>query len=414
MLLIVLLAACARATQPEPTPQPSATPQTAQDLPSTRPLVLTLWHSWSGRSAQALDLLARRYEQSHPGIRINLQARPAVTLIRDYGANVADGSAPQLLLVLSRYVGELAERRQILPLDEQVDARLADLLPAALDGARIAGRLHGVPLSYDSLVLFYDRRKIAESPVTLEQLLTSAPPAASPDQAAPQNWSLAYHLAAPATLPYLWAFEGAIFDADGDVSVDSERRPGTLRWIEWMKNLRADTRAFATEDFGAVDAMIQANRVAAAVDWTYRLPAYEQLWGPDAVGVAALPRTDGQSPLPSTLVLADVVCINVVTTAQQRTAATDFLIFLARAQAQELLWTRGGLFPASQSARVDGAAAAIMAASADGVPFPNTAADSRAWPVLDEMVRSALAGSATPTEALETAATALRAVSQQP
>ena len=64
-----------------------------------------MWHTWTGRGAQVLDLLARRYEQGHPNTRINLQARPAASLVRDYSASVANGSAPQLLLVLSRYVG---------------------------------------------------------------------------------------------------------------------------------------------------------------------------------------------------------------------------------------------------------------------------------------------------------------------
>jgi arabinogalactan oligomer/maltooligosaccharide transport system substrate-binding protein len=413
LLLLLMLAACAGPQQAEPTPIPSATSEPAQGPPPVAPLQLTMWHSWTGRSAQALDLLARRYEQEHPNVRIALVMRPATSLVRDYSASVADGSAPQLVLILSRYVGELADRRFVLPLDEQIAAdNLVDLLPGALDGARVAGRLHGLPLSYESLVLLYDRRKLAEPPATIEQLVTQAQPTGA--TAEPDSWGLAYYLSSVTALPYLWAFDGGIYDAGGNIVLDGERRAGTMRWLEWLQAMRADTRFFATEDFGAVDAMIQSGRVAATIDWSHRLPAYEQIWGREAVGLAPLPRSDGQAPPPTTLVLSDVACINTVTTAEQRAAAADFLLYLAGTPAQELLATRGGQVPSNQRARVDGSSASIAAASTNSVAFPNRTLDGRSWPFLEEMVRSVLANSATPSEALDKAATALRAVAQRP
>jgi len=118
--------------------------------------------------------------------------------------------------------------------------------------------------------------------------------------------------------------------------------------------------------------------------------------------------------VPSTFLLSDVLCVNTVTSAQQRDAAIDFLVYLSGLEAQELLWTRGGQQPVNQAARVEGSAAAVAAASSTGVPFPNSAADGRAWPALGEMVRSALAGSVTAVEAMETAASTLRAIAQRP
>ncbi|HZG67971.1 MAG TPA: extracellular solute-binding protein [Herpetosiphonaceae bacterium] len=411
MLVLCALCACAGPEQAAPAPAPSVTAEPAQVPIPAAPLNLTMWHSWNGRSAQALYLLARRYEQGHPNVRITLEARPATSLVRDYSASVADGSAPQIVLVLSRYLGELADRRSVLPLDEQFTPEaLTDLLPAALEGAHVMGRLHGVPLSYESLVLFYDRRRVQEAPATVEQLLAPITPGSAP--AGSETWGLAYYLSAASAMPYLSTFGGGIFDADGDVMIGGEGREGTLRWLEWLQAMRADARSFTSEDFGAVDAMIQSSRVAAAVDWSHRLPAYEQIWGRDAVGVAPLPRTDGEAPPPATFVLADVASINSVTTAQQRTAAADFLLYLASASAQELLAARGGQVPANVRARTEDTTAMIAAASTGGAAFPNRAVDGRSWPFLEEMVRSVLVGSATPAEALDRAATALRVVAE--
>ncbi|HSH78180.1 MAG TPA: extracellular solute-binding protein [Herpetosiphonaceae bacterium] len=393
----------------QPTPEPS--PETAGSSPA---LELTFWHSWNGRAAQVLDVLARRYERGHPGVRIRLEERPAVTLVRDYSEAVADGGAPQMVLVLSRYLGELAENRYVLPLNEQrIDEAVAEIPPGVVDGARIAGRLHSIPLTYDSLVLFYDRRQVAAPPATLADLRSAAPTSATetPDR----SWGLAYYLSAATTLPYIEAFGGAVWGPDGGVVLDTEeRRPGTLSWLEWLKSLRADTGAQALDDFGLVHAAIQANRAAATVDWLHRLPDYQRVWGADAVGVAALPRPEGDAGVPRTFVLSDLVCINTVTTAQQRAAAIDFALYLASEPAQELLWTRAMRFPAHRDAAVDGAAKDALAASSGAVPFPNTIREARAWPLLDEMVRSVLSGSATPSEALDAAATALRALPARP
>src|SRR3712207_6363922 len=58
LMLVGLLAACATTSQATPTPQTTSSPEVVKGEP---PLVLTLWHSWSGRGAQALDMLARGY-----------------------------------------------------------------------------------------------------------------------------------------------------------------------------------------------------------------------------------------------------------------------------------------------------------------------------------------------------------------
>jgi ABC-type glycerol-3-phosphate transport system substrate-binding protein len=417
LLALLALAACASSVaQPVPTPQLAASPEAVAPLP--RQLMLTLWHSWNGRGAQALDTLARNYERSHPDVRITLQARPAASLVRDYSAAVSDGSAPQLLLVRGRYLGDLAEKGLVIPLqDKPIMDSLVDLLPAAVDGVRVAGVVYGVPITYDSLMLFYDRRQLPQPPASLGDLLAWTPGGATTTPE--RRWGLAYYLSAATTLPYLQAFGGAVFAPNRGMTLDENHRAEARRWLEWLQTLHADERATATDDFGAVDALIQSNRVAAALDWTHRLPDYQRLWGADAVGLAGLPPVEGQQPAPPTLLLADVVCVNTVTGKQQRDAAHDFLRFLVSGQAQELLWTQAGLFPTNQKARLDepekdDPANAALRAAANAVAFPHTPADTRAWPLLDEMVRSVLAGSATPTEAWDKASAGLRAQAAHP
>lgn len=399
---LLFLASCAAVPAAVPTPQATPSPEAAGSRRT--PLALTFWHTWSGRSAQALDIVTRRYEQSH-NVRISLRAQPAGSLVRDYAAAVADGSAPQLLLTHSRYLGDLAERRLVLPLQEPVVAEtVKHLLPAAVAGSRVSGVMHGVPISFDSLVLFYDRRQMPAPPKTLDDLAGFVPPQAT--ATSERMWSLGYYLTAATALPYLQAFDGGLFRGKNG-GFDEGKRAASLRWLEWLQSMRADGRVMASDDFGAVDAAIQSSRVSSAVDWSFRLPNYQRLWGADAVGIAALPPIAGQA-VPPTLVLSDVACINTITSAEQRSAAIDFLLYLATPPAQEVL-LRGGQYPVNLQARVEEPAKSVVAATSAGVPFPNPPGSARAWPIIDEMVRSVLSGSATPNEALDKATTALRA-----
>lgn len=314
-----------------------------------------------------------------------------------------------MVMVLSRYLGDLAARGHVAPLSDDTTT-LDDLLPGAVQGAQISGQLYGLPLSYDSLMLFYDRRKLNTPPATI-QPLNVAPTATVPDDN--QTWGLGYYLSAAVALPYLPVFDGKIYD-NKRVVLNESGRAGTLRWLDWLQTMRSDPQVLATDDYSNVDAMVQSNRVPAVVDWAHRLQAYTQLWGADVVGLAPLPPPFDNAPAPKTFVLSDVICLNTVTTSEQRAAALDFMSFLISTSAQETLWSRGGQFPVNRKAHVEGIAQAAMTASEGGVAFPNTMSDEVAWPLLDEMVRSVLAGSATPAEAIQSADTGLRAAAAHP
>jgi arabinogalactan oligomer / maltooligosaccharide transport system substrate-binding protein len=404
MLVLVLVVACG-------SPAASVTPTMTAPVSPPAPQTITLWHSWSGRGAQTLDMLARRYEQQHPDVRIVLESHPASSFVQDYTASVSDGSAPQIVLVLSRYVRDLAARSQVLPLDDRFPAdRLEGILPAALDSARVNGQLYAVPLTFDGLVLFYDRRLVPEVPSSIEQLLSTAN--SVPDGTGP-NPALAYYLSAATTLPYLRAFDGAIFNSEGRTILDGDAYDGTVRWLEWLQTIRADSRAIATDDWGAVDGMIQANRVPAVIDWSHRLADYQQLWGRESVGIAALPRIDDADPAPS-IMLTDALGINPVTTGQQRAIAADFVRFMLSSEAQGMVWSRGEKIPVNQNADVDGAAKDLLAIGGEGFAFPSPQASTRSWPLLDAMIRGVLSGSATPAEAIEAATAGLRALESAP
>jgi arabinogalactan oligomer/maltooligosaccharide transport system substrate-binding protein len=400
---LCLLPACA-ATTGEPRSSPSPHPGAQQ---SSEPVRLTLWHSWSGAKLEALNSLARSYEQAHPGVRISLQAQPVTDILRSYSVSVADGSAPQILLILGRYVGELAERQYIASLQEVFSAdTVDDLLPQSLAGARFNGQLYAMPITFDTLTLFYDRRRIAAPPQRFDQAinLNQAQRDQPPEQ---RPLSMGYYLSLETTLPYLNAFGGALLNEQGQPIFASQHKDATARWLDWLKTLQSNEDIIASPDFSAVDAVVQQGRVVSAIDWAHRRSNYAQVWGADSVGIASLPKLPSDSA-PKPLVLSEVLCINTVVSAEQRVVAQDFLRFMIERSSQETLWARGQLLPVHRQVTVAEELQPVLAAATDSQPLASEIAATTMWRPLNDMLRSVISNAATASEAIDAAGAALQ------
>lgn len=382
-VLLVLLAACASATTPTTTP---SSPNPAQP-PAPQITTLTVWHSWSGAQADALNVMARQYEQANPTVRIRLEVQPAATLLRTFSARVDDASAPQVVITPGRYLGQLTQRQFLMPLDQGAFA-LKDLLPAAVDNGRVGGQLFGVPLAWDALVLFYDRRALPNAPTSFEALLAAKPTIPVSDTA---HWNAGYYLSLDRTLPYASVWNGTLLDNNGQPTFATSSRDATIGWLRWLRSLYTNPAILATPDFSALDQRLQEGRVLSMIDWAHKRPDYEQLWqGANTVGIAPLPTLQGKPPRP--LVQAEVGTINAVTSDAQRHAAIAFLRYATDAPAQTLLakQSHGAVLPVHTGVQVDNSSAAVRVALGQAQSF--TSALNAAWQPLDAMVNSVVNG----------------------
>lgn len=399
LLALLLLVACA-ATTSEQNRDPS--PAVEQRL--SEPVTLTIWHSWTGARLSALNSLARKYEQDHPNVRIRLVMQPATDIVRSYSTSVADGTAPQLLLVRGRYIGELAQQQFIAPLGSAIDqATLDRLLPQAVASSTIDEQLMALPLSFDTLALFYDRRRVANPPATFAEAFDlNAAQRDQPPETRP--YSFGYYLSLMTTLPYLPNFDGSLLDGQQPVFA-TDRRDATVRWLDWMRELQANQQAIVSGDYNLVDSAALRGRTLAMIDWAHRRSTYAQIWGADAVGVAPLPGIDAATP-PQSVLLPDVLAINTVITSEQRSAAEEFLRFMVDRSSQETLWSRGQILPVDREARIDDSAAPFLTIA--GQSQPVAAPLISLWEPLDSMVRSVITNPSLPTaDAIDAANAAL-------
>jgi arabinogalactan oligomer / maltooligosaccharide transport system substrate-binding protein len=410
-LLILVLVGCATAA-------PAQTDPTS--APAVGAVTLVLWHGWAGSARQALGRLVERYNRQQSNGRVTLQSIPLATFDGDLRTALTYGGGPHMVLVPNTWIGSLVERDALLAIDDQLKEDQAALLPAAIGGARAKGadgtaRLYGLPVSFDTLALFYNTANVLTPPADTDALIRSAHGLSDPN--APR-WGLAVNLSFENTIGYLYAAGGRVFGDDGTVVLGDAGRAGAEQWLAWLLQLQSDPRLMARADNSIqIDRALKDGHVLMAFDWAHQIGLYRSLWG-ENLGVSPLPRLSPGNGIPQPYVKTDVLAINGRVSAGERAVALDFLRFMTSAEAQaELL--RSDLQPARADVPFDSgelgasnasAAAAFRAQAQQGRPMPNTATREReiVRRELSLMQQQVLRGEAAPADAVTEADRRLR------
>ncbi|NWF79107.1 MAG: extracellular solute-binding protein [Chloroflexi bacterium] len=416
LALLSLVACSTQSAGPAPTPPPA---------PAGSRTLLVLWHAWPRPEDRALAMAVERFNRTNPGIQVLLQSRQIASLRDDLASAVAEGGGPHMAIVPSHTLGSLAEEGALLPIDGLIAASEVDrLLPAAVGAAQVRGRdgavLYGLPLTFDTLALYYNRANFSAAPPTDSDALLRVARGLTDTRSTPPVWGLAYNLSLDRTIGYLYAFGGRVFDETGAVVLGLDGRAGTEAWLNWLLALREDAGLLASMDGITVDNALQTQQALMTIDWAHALSSYGALW-PGKLGVAPLPRLASPNRAPQPYVQSDTLVLNArLGDGPERAAASAFARHLLSEPVQRE-FLRAGRQPVllsldlaaddpAVSAELRAAAEVFRAQAQAGLPMPNSrAASDIVWPVLSDMHSSALRRLATPAQAVENADAILRA-----
>lgn len=419
-LALLALAACGGALSPIPSSAPA--PPTAAPVART---VLVLWHAWPQPESRALAMIVESFNRATPEVQVVLQARPMASLRGDLAEAVADGGGPHMAIVPSGSLGALVAEGSLLPVDGLVAVEeRARLLPAAIGAAQVRAAdeavLYGVPVTFDTLALFYNKAYFPGDPPADTDELLSVARGGTDTASEPPFWGLAYNLSLERTIGYLYAFGGSVFDADGQLVLGLDGRAGAEAWLSWLVELREDERILANLNGVVVDGALATQQAAMTIDWAHAVGTYSGIWG-DNLGVAPLPRLGSQNSAPQPYVQSDVLVLNArLGPSAEQSAAAAFARYLVGESAQRAL-LRAGRQPVLLSLdlaeeqealppALRAAAVAFRAQAENGLPMPNSQQSEQiVWPILADMHSSALRRLLTPAQAVEGADAALRA-----
>ncbi len=398
LFLASLLMACAAGS----TAEPAATAPV-----DTAPVTLVLWHGWDGMPRAVLGRLVERFNQQYAGGRILAQSMPLTSMVSDFRVAGQAGSGPHMLLIPHSWLGTL--RPDLLPLNDTLGAQEDALLPVTVASATVraddgTSHLYGFPVSFDTTALFYNRDNLLQAPATTDQLLQVARGLSDP-QAVPPRWGLAANLSYDLFAPYLYAFGGQLFNADGQVVLGSTGRDGAERWLAWLQGISADDRLLVQPDSSiAVDRALGAGNVLTTVGWSYQFSFYQRVWG-QRMGVAPLPALVETGNPAVSFVQTEVLAINGRVNDREEATALAFAAFLLGEEAQTAL-RDSGLQPARADVPLAGDTPELLAAQVfrqqaqHGQPLPNIPQRDSIRQEVDLMIRRVLVEGVAPTDAV--------------
>ncbi|MHC1771748.1 MAG: ABC transporter substrate-binding protein [Flexilinea sp.] len=241
-----------------------------------------VWSGWSGEEASTAPILEgmiTAWNEANPDVQVSWVGWPwADTLqqliIRNDGSEKLD-----IAQVDSSMFPTLIEAGALIDVTSVIDkAWLDENIPAsALGFGQKDGIQYGVPWTTASIGMTYNPELLtatgfAEPPVTISEFeeMLAAIHKANPD-AIPYALSTKDSTCTADFLPWLWAFGGDVFDADGNVIIDNAEGVAVLEWYKKLADSgyiqanmsRFDARQlFAQGKVGFYDDAIMAKGIA--------------------------------------------------------------------------------------------------------------------------------------------------------
>jgi len=374
-----------------------------------------LWHAWTNEEADALADVLNRFQEIHPKVVIKQEAFASMDAMRQqFELAAAAGLGPDLMIAPSNWIRSLRHAQLVDEIGTAVDPTLIErYLPAAVASLRYQDGLYGLPVTLDTMVLYYDRDLVEQPPATLEGLLAAATEG---------------QLVALGTtfLDAFWgiqAFGGQLFDEEQRVILD---RGGLANWLAWLKDAREAPGMILESNRAALLSRFITDGIAYYVGSSREYGEIlsgrvTEMMGP-ALGAAAVSATEraamvadvraqiGVAPLPSgpirsagPFLQVQALLFSTVSSDNQRSLALALAQFMTNAEQQTTLMREARLVPANSRVRVnprlDPIVATFLAQVRNAVPLPNTPALETALRLGDDAYARVLEGGIEPATA---------------
>jgi arabinogalactan oligomer/maltooligosaccharide transport system substrate-binding protein len=430
LLTLLLLAACASPVEtPTPAAQPAAggsdagaiqsstaedaTPQvggepevdqppaTSTSVPTPTPQPLNgrvvLWHSWAGADGDALTAILTALRERAPGLQVDTLFVAPNELPQAYADALRNGGGPDLAVTANWWLDDLIAAGAATPLDAVIpSATTGRSWPSTLQAFQRAGQTYGLPITFETVSLFWNRELVAaeQLPATTDDLLALAEATSS------QGTGLY------ANLYHTWwgfpAYGAQLFDDTGRVILDQSS--GAAEFLAWMQRLNQTPGSFVDSDYGMLLDRFKKGEFAFLVDGPWASADLRGALG-DVLAVAQLPA--GPSAPAQPWLSADGLLLNPNLAGDQQLVALAVMDVLSNAESGSAFASIAGRLPANRDAILpdDPLLQGFMAQAASAVPAPTRPEMEQVWGYGGDMLIKAINGSAEPTAAVqETAA----------
>lgn len=212
----------------------TATTPAEPEAKPTVPVEIAYWEQDDPGTVDPIwDEIAAGLTGKYPHITITRTHLETEQLRTNFQTTVAAGEGPQILSGPDDNIGVFGTAKTAMELDNFVSPEfLATLDPKAVEGAKMDGKLYGIPYRFgNALCLLYNKKLVSTPPQTADELIAAAKALTKGD-----TYGLVYNMNEPFFfIPFLGGFGGKVFDDSGNITLNTEPMKKALQFAADLK-----------------------------------------------------------------------------------------------------------------------------------------------------------------------------------
>lgn len=365
---------------------------------ATQPVTITFQEQFSDAESAEMEKLLPDFAAAHPEITVKLVRDNDTSYYDKLTTQIAGGGGPDIARVeppkAAQYVasGWTASLGDAVQQDEYFESTLAGLTKD--------GELHGVPQDVSTLALFYRTDLIPTPPGTWDELKSDV---ASVTKDGTYGIGLFGGWGAYEFYPWLWQAGAEVLSDDGTKAVfnSPEAVQALQLWVDLQKNGMPEGMATATED--DLKARFISGKLAMFTSGAWAIQSLKDAGIDGKWAVAPLPKGEQSA---SVLGGMDLI---VLKNSKNQEAAKTFISWLMQDSVQKQWASDLSYIPVKASMyddptfKDDANVSQFAQILQDSKSRPTVAAAGDVDTALGNAVQAALAGTATPKDALDAA-----------
>ncbi|MEW1890761.1 ABC transporter substrate-binding protein [Streptomyces sp. NPDC048567] len=191
--------------------------------------------SEANKSDKYWDGVARSFEATHPGIKVDVTVLPWTDIDRDVAKMVKDGKAPDIAQIGA--YADYAKAGKLYSADEMLSIPTqANFLPKLIDAGQVNRIQYGLPFVASTRLLFYNKKLFSQAGLNAPRTWSDI----ASDAAALKQRGVSYPFALPLgpeesqaeTLMWMLSGGGAYTDEVGSYDIASEQNVKTFDWLK--------------------------------------------------------------------------------------------------------------------------------------------------------------------------------------
>ncbi|MBW2702302.1 MAG: extracellular solute-binding protein [Deltaproteobacteria bacterium] len=193
-----------------------------------------LWHSYRAQEREALEETVRNFNTSQSEVRLRVTFVPYDAFLDKITSAIPHGHGPDLFIAAHDRIGGWADSGHISPLDAYVKPEvLGRFFKKTIDPLSYRRKLYGLPTSFKSAALFFNKDLIDKAPQTTEEMVAMAEAFVGKKTASGQHiygvvWE---HSALYFHASWLYGFGGQLFDQRQNLTLDHPGNVESLRFV---------------------------------------------------------------------------------------------------------------------------------------------------------------------------------------